>query len=140
MLNNKTIFSLVLMVMQGSVRCIMLDWMMPYSLASNQDSFANVLDQGFRNGMFTLQKSMDNLKSNIQNMKSDIKKMNSEFKNIRNRTYTINDLAAVIYLNDNDTSSYYSTGGCNCINLACLCCAHLEINELNLNETGFLRT
>ena len=141
--NNKMIFSLVfttLVVMQqvsSGVECVQFDWMMPNFLSSSQENFGNMFGnnmfgQGFQNGMLSLQNSMKDLKSNMENM-------NTEFKNIRNRTYTIDDLASVIFLNkdnNNENSSYYSTGGCSCVNLTCLCCAHLEIDQLNLNQTG----
>ena len=28
--------------------------------------------------------------------------------------------------------------GCNCISYSCICCAHIEINKLNLNDTGLI--
>jgi hypothetical protein len=137
MLNTKMIFSFVfttLVVMQGSVECVMFDWMMPNFLSHNQENFGNVgnmFGQEFQNGMLSLQNSMNSLKSNMENM-------NIEFKNIRNRTYTIDDLASVISLKDNENSSYHNTGGCSCVNLTCLCCAHLEIDQLDLNQTACL--
>lgn len=133
-MNNKMIFSFLfvttVVLMQASVECVMFDWMMPNFLSSNQDNFADsVLGKGFQDSILSLQNSMSNLKSNMESM-------STEFKQIRDRTYTIADLASVIFSNDSSNNSYVNTGGCSCVNLTCMCCAHLEIDQLNLNDTG----
>jgi hypothetical protein len=35
----------------------------------------------------------------------------------------------------NSTRRYYNYG-CECLNYSCSCCGHIEVNKINLNETG----
>ena len=67
-----------------------------------------------------------------------MKQINEELDKISSQNYSSVDLASVIYPNENDTNIHFSVGGCNCVNQSCDCCAHIEIDQLQINNTGKL--
>lgn len=129
MLKTKIIFSLLIILIcnQSVTQGVFFDWMMPTFVFEEPSD--DLFDSSFKNGMKSLHESMLNLKDNME-------KLNKEIKEINVGNFSILDLASVMYPNGTDLSSYYSLGGCDCANLTCSCCAHLEIAQLNLNDTG----
>jgi hypothetical protein len=104
----------------------LFDWMMPKFLLSNQTS-DSIFDFNFEN-------SFKALKESLFNLEDDLNKLKSQLPDFANQNVSLN-LAGIFFPNETDLNTYYSLGGCECDNITCSCCAHIEIDRLNLNDT-----
>ena len=117
--NNKLIYSVLLMTMLIiHSNSIGFDWKTP--------GFGGLFSENLRNMLI----------KSIAKFKSSMEQINSELEKINSQNYSDFELASVIYPDENDTSIHLSLGGCNCINQECNCCSHIEIDQLQLNQTG----